>query len=340
MHRHTNAEKLNALPYTQYTYTLIHWGVYPVWYFSMGSIARVVCRVFTFASVTAKHFLHIPSLFHTLMRPSTPSTHHTPQPPPITSACLTYIYFFMSLLSFNSSSFPPTVSELFLWLGVGGGFEMNVKCFFRSSVLPSRALPRLVLFSATVCVCVSVFVYLLTCVLSVHSVALTTTPTHIPTNRLVTFLWGKTGLRLTTSCYPWAPGKLWFWEFDMLECVTLCLCVHVYVLHGIGRCGMKKMSWCWHCLMTLSLLVSLWVTAEKEDVRQRKFHTRCCAVAGVLFFHAMLECKKLKICVYFSDGYREFFTLCLIREGEEERWGKTEGCRESGEMFVCVCVQH
>lgn len=156
-----------------------------------------------------------------------------------------------------------------------------------------------------VCVC------LLTCVLSLYSVALTTTPTHIPTNRLVTFLWGKTGLCLMTSCFPWAPGKLWFWEFDMLGCVTLCLCTHVYVFHGIGKCGMKKMLWRWHCLMTLSLLVPLWVITEREAVRQRKKkrgvpHMLVCSCRRVVFFRAVLECKKLKICVYFCDGYRVF----------------------------------
>lgn len=262
-------------------------------------------------------------------------THHTPQPPPIT-VCLIYIFLCLSWVSIAAFFFS-TVPELFPWLGASGGFEMNVKCFFRSSVLPSRALPRLVFFSATVCLCVCV--YLLTCVLSLYSIAPTITPTHVPTNRLVTFLWGKTGLCLTTSSFPWASEKLWFWEFDMLGCVTLCLCTHAYVLHGIGKCGMKKMSWCWHCLMTLSLVVSLSYHREgryetkKEE--ENGFHTRWCVVPGELCFcHAMLECKKLKICVYFCDGYREFFTLCLIRESEEERWGQTEGCRKSEEMFV------
>ncbi len=65
-----------------------------------------------------------------------------------------------------------------------------------------------------------------------------------------------------------------------------------------------------------------------------------CSCGRVVFFRAVRECKKLKIYVYFSDGYIEFFTLCLIREraSEKERWGKTEGCSECEEMCFCVCV--
>lgn len=60
-----------------------------------------------------------------------------------------------------------------------------------------------------------------------------------------------------------------------------------------------------------------------------------CSCWRVGFFQALLECKKLKICVYFCDGTESFSTLCLIRESEEERCGKNWGmsCRD-----VCLCM--
>lgn len=71
--------------------------------------------------------------------------------------------------------------------------------------------------------------------------------------------------------------------------------------------------------------------SEREIKRQEALLEKmACSCRSVVFFHSTVECKKLKICVYFCDGYREFFSLCLIRECEEEGWGeKTEECGES-----------
>ena len=70
-----------------------------------------------------------------------------------------------------------------------------------------------------------------------------------------------------------------------------------------------------------------------------------CSCRRVVFFRAVLESKKLKICVYFCDGYREFFTLCLIRERERVR--REDGGKKLRDVvsmkrcvFVDVCVQH
>lgn len=78
--------------------------------------------------------------------------------------------------------------------------------------------------------------------------------------------------------------------------------------------------------VTPSISLSYHREREKEAPRQRKkkrgkvFPDKMvCSCWRVVIFRAVLECKKLKICVYFCDGYREFFTLCLIRERESER---------------------
>lgn len=128
----------------------------------------------------------------------------------------------------------------------------------------------------------------------------------------------------------------------MLGCVTLCLCTHAYVLHGIGKCGMKKMSWCWHCLMTLSLVVSLGVITGKRETRKEE-ESGCTHDAVVLqeswfFFSCYARVQKVENMCLLLWWYREFFTLWLIRESEGERRGKAEGCRESEERSVCVCV--
>lgn len=142
--------------YSPCTYTPRHWGVCPVCYFSMGSIAWEVCRVFTFASVTAKQFLHLPSLFHTLMPPSRPrpTTPHNLRP----SQPVSYI-FFLCLSWVSIAALFSTVPELFPWLGAGGGFEMNVKCFSgRLCSHPEHCLDRS--FSQPLCVCVCEFAHL------------------------------------------------------------------------------------------------------------------------------------------------------------------------------------
>lgn len=42
-----------------------------------------------------------------------------------------------------------------------------------------------------------------------------------------------------------------------------------------------------------------------------------CSSRRVLFFRAVLECKKLKTCVYFFDGYREFSLYASLERGRE-----------------------
>ncbi len=71
-------------------------------------------------------------------------------------------------------------------------------------------------------------------------------------------------------------------------------------------------------------------SASRQDVVQLKDFSMLCKSA-----------KSLKKCVYFCDGYREFFTLCLIRQRERVRrkdgGKKTERCSECEEMCVCAC---
>ena len=117
----------------------------------MASIAWVVCRVFTFASVTAEHFLHLTFLFHTFMLPST-SPPHTPTHPPATSTHhnLSHIYLFLRLSWVSIATFFCFfflhAAWAFLWLFChvwGAGNEMNVKRFFRSSASVVRNSPLL-----------------------------------------------------------------------------------------------------------------------------------------------------------------------------------------------------
>lgn len=71
----------------------------------------------------------------------------------------------------------------------------------------------------------------------------------------------------------------------------------------------------------------------KDGVLPHKIMRRC---RRAVFFRALLDHKKLKICVYFCDGYREFFTLCLIRGRVRMRMKDGGECGESEETSVCV----
>lgn len=139
--------------------------------------------------------------------------------------------------------------------------------------------------------------------------------------------------------------EIWYTVF---MCVCVCVRVHIYV------CVCVSVAWngtLWPekyvMMQTLSndTVTPVFLASQTEAICEKtrikwkvpsdKMVCSCCRVG---FFQALLECKKLKICAYLCDGYREFFHFMPhYRERGGKMWEKLRGVVQRC-VFVCVCV--
>lgn len=158
-------------------------------------------------------------------------------------------------------------------------------------------------------------VSMFTCVLSHYTVALTITHTR-PTKQAGHIPLGKNCSVLDNLAPSSGSRKIVVWG---IWCGGVRDCLHVQ------QCGLHGMRKMWseedvtmltlsNGIVTPSVCLSYQrqrneaVTYTQKESKGEKVlpdkMVRSCW--RVLFFHAVLECKKEKICVYFCDGYRVF----------------------------------
>lgn len=132
--------------------------------------------------------------------------------------------------------------------------------------------------------------------------------------------------------------EMWYTVF---MCVCVCVRVHmcVLVLHGMGHCGLKNMSWCRHCLMTLSLL-SFWPHRQNQSVRRIKWKVpsdkMVCSCWSWIFPSFAWVQKVENMCLPLWWVQRVFPLYASLERARRKDVGKTEGWR--AEMCVCVCL--
>lgn len=148
-------------------------GLFCVFFSLSEQYSMSVFRVFTFASVTARPFLHVSPLFHTF-----------PTPQNLRPSSLSHICFLrLSCISIAAFFATARVLSLFFLFRVCvclcvcvRGAEMNVKCFSgRLCSHPERCLDWS--FSQPLCVWVTVFCHSID-----YAVSLTLTHTYITTH--------------------------------------------------------------------------------------------------------------------------------------------------------------